>query len=268
MDKREFDRTRALNKTLIKKGVPPEIRIKILIESVGLNGLAKICGDEPELMDICGIYKNTICKASLEAWKINYDPEAISACELVKRIIYIITSQINSSADMITDPEENYNLTWHFFTDTEKLEERNVMFFKWAVKWGDPVVLQVMLTHNDVDLQLPNTRKELVEIACRSGDVEMLRTLMSLGITEPEAFRDGLDSAVIGARLDVIDYLLSIGIGDPETLLERAVRSDVPSVFLHLVFKRGVDVQSYTNVESPRILKQLVELVKGAYFQN
>ena len=93
----------------------------------------------------------------------------------------------------------------------------------------------------------------------------MLQFLMNLGIREREDFEDGLVSAVVNARLDVIEYLLSVGIGDVEALLERAIRSDVPVVFLHLVFRRGVDVQSYMNVQSPQILRQLVELVKRAY---
>lgn len=268
MDQKEFDKARAINKSLIKKGLPAEIRIKILIETFGISGLAKICGDEPELMDVCGIYKNTICKATLETWKINYDPNVISACELVKRMLYIIMSNINYSADAISDAEENYNLNWAIFSDTQNLNVRNTMICRWAIKWDDIVVLQVMLNYNNVKIDDLKISKELVEIACRENNLPILQFLMSLGITEQEAFEDGLVSAVSYARVEILDYLLSAGIGDEERLLERSIRSDVPPVFLYFVFKRGIDVQSYTNVESPQILRQLVELVKRAYLSQ
>jgi hypothetical protein len=79
------------NNELIKKKLPIEIRNVILLNSFDIQKLALECDKNPEFLDICKVYKQTICKEALIYFgynnKINQQNDY---CRLLNEILNII----------------------------------------------------------------------------------------------------------------------------------------------------------------------------------
>lgn len=260
MNKDKSEKAKALNESLVSKSLPPEVRIKILIESLGITKLTELCQNDPELLDLCTIYKNTICKETLNEWNIKYNPTEINACELFRRIMYIIMSEINMIHDFSPDA---HDVIWNDFLDTSDLIKRNKTFFEWAAKWNDNVVLELLLNYNNVSLDDSSFQESLLESVCRRDNLEILQYLIEKGIRDKKTLSKAFPTIILHSRMKTLDFLLSLGVGDVDELLQIAMRYDVLKVFLYLSFFHNANVRNNTDdLQSPKIIRELLSIIR------
>lgn len=144
---------KSANTALKSKGIPPELRIKILLEGFGIRELVSVCNNDGELLDLCSIYKNVLCKTALQEWKFYY--KMIDPCDFLKRILFILFSEIEATSpygkdwrgDEFVDENVQYELIWNNFlnmSDNIKLNNRNKFFAELICKWDDPILLDYL----------------------------------------------------------------------------------------------------------------------------
>lgn len=266
-----MNKAKALNESLKAKRLPPELRIKILLESLGITKLTQLCQQDPDLLDVCTIYRRTICKETLNAWKIGVSSDT-DHCDFVKRILRIIMSEINSgsrygdefgSESNVGDEENDmYNVVWQLFLDTSDLKRRNEYLFELGAKWNDTFVLETLMSSlNKVELA-KELQERVIDIIARYDNQVVLTFLINKGLLDNEVLLFGVNKAIRFESLNVLGLLLSSGVGDANRALEIAIRSDSPRSFFYLISVGG-KIEDFSNVESPKIYKQLIRMITG-----
>ena len=80
------------NKGLVKKKIPHEIRKLILLQSFNVEKIAEECDKDPDFLDICKLYKQTLCKDILLKYGYEKNIENYKGlyCEVLSKFIKVI----------------------------------------------------------------------------------------------------------------------------------------------------------------------------------